>query len=277
VENIKGLSDAGVDSPRRDCLVFLEDNLGKDRTWVLTHPEHQLNAAQLKVLKNLMIRRMRREPLAYIRKKAWFFGRFFHVDCEVLIPRPESESFIEILKQIVDKNRNNQGHLDIIDVGTGSGCLAITAKLEIPRAQVTGLDIGEGALALARKNKHFYKVDVEFITSDILTSVDDFKNVQNHSKKIIMLLVNLPYVPSAHSVSPEISFEPKNAIFSGADGLDHYRRFWSQVSKLSTLPQHILTESLLEQHDNMLDLALGTGYELVNTDLLVQHFKKAES
>src|SRR3990167_8175782 len=92
------LQKAGVDSPRRDALVLLEDTLEKDRAWVLAHPEHSIQSQALEKVGRLIKRRIEREPLAYIRGKAWFYGRFFGVNPRVLIPRPESESFINILK-----------------------------------------------------------------------------------------------------------------------------------------------------------------------------------
>ncbi len=87
------LRDAGVDSPRRDCMVLLEDLLDKDRSWVNAHGEHELTNEQTETLDRQMKKRLNRIPLAYIRGKAWFYKRFFEVNPDVLIPRPESESF----------------------------------------------------------------------------------------------------------------------------------------------------------------------------------------
>ena len=99
------LHDAGVDSPRRDALVLLEDTIKKDRAWVVTHPEHLLQGLPLQKVDDLVERRIKREPLAYIRGRAWFYGRFFTVNPSVMIPRPESESFIDLLKSLVDSKQ----------------------------------------------------------------------------------------------------------------------------------------------------------------------------
>ena len=274
VENMAKLQEAGVDSPRRDCLVFLEDTLGKERTWVVTNPNHSLSPAELKTLKGLVQRRLKREPLAYIRSKAWFYGRFFKVTPHVLIPRPESEIFIEQLKQLVSTRQLTAKNIKIIDVGTGSGCLAITAKLEFPEAEVIATDIDKRSLSLARQNSTIHDTNVAFITSDLLTSVDVLKIGQKHSKKLIILMVNLPYVPDKIDTTPEIFFEPHDALFSGEDGLDHYKRFWFEISKLLSYPQYILTESLKRQHKHMIDTARSSGYSLFETDGLVQCFVK---
>ena len=103
VPSMKKLAEAGADSPRSDCLVLIEDLLEKDRSWVVSHAEFELPKEQVKKLDAQIKRRIGREPLPYIRGKAWFWGRFFEVNPDVMIPRPESESFIELLKEIEPK------------------------------------------------------------------------------------------------------------------------------------------------------------------------------
>lgn len=257
VENMKKLKQAGVDSPRRDCLVFLEDTLGKDRAWVVSNPEHRLQIQSLKTLSRLIDRRVGREPLAYIRGKAWFYGRLFYVDPSVMIPRPESEDFIEIIREI------NPGEL--VDLGTGSGCLAITAKLELPKCSVFAYDIDQNALETARKNALKHRANIVFAQSDML---------QHVANSPFTLVANLPYVPEGLITSPEIQHEPATALFSGKDGLNHYRRFWTEILNSLQQPQHILIESLENQHAYLKNLANKSGYTLSSTINLVQRFDK---
>lgn len=266
VENIQKLQEAGVDSPRRDCLVFLEDTLEKNRAWVISHPEHKLPAESIKTLKKLMQRRIDREPLAYIRGKAWFYGRVFTINSNVLIPRPESEDFIEIIKEIRPS--------ELVDVGTGSGCLSVTAKLELPNCSVFAYDIDEKCLEIAQKNAENYRVNILFKKSDLLQNITNYKvKPKNLSKDNSSVLVaNLPYVPQGLVTSPEITREPVKALFSGKDGLDHYRKFWKEISKLLYKPHHILTESLENQHSSIEKFAEESGYSLVQTKGLIQHF-----
>ncbi len=262
VPSMKKLADAGVDSPRRDGLVLIEDLLEKDRSWVNAHPEFELSNKQIKILDSQIKRRIKREPLAYIRGKAWFYGRFFEVTPDVMIPRPESESFIELLKEIKPKT--------IVDVGTGSGCLAITAKLELSQAEVTAVDIDEKALKIAQKNAQTHKTDIKFLTGSLLEPIYTLAPSTYN-----LITANLPYVPDNLITSEEINFEPKTALFSGKDGLNHYREFWKQIKGLPKKPRFILTESLENQHSAMLKLASSANYKLEKTDILVQLFKKS--
>src|SRR5690606_5411278 len=101
------------DAPRRDCLVLLEDTIKKDRAWVVAHPEYELDQKVVQQLNALITKRANREPLAYIRGKAWFYRRFFTVTPDVLIPRPESETIIELLLKLKLKPKQT-----IIDIGT---------------------------------------------------------------------------------------------------------------------------------------------------------------
>lgn len=258
--SMKKLADAGVDSPRRDSLVLLEDLLGKDRSWVNAHAEYELAQDQVDKLNKLVQRRINREPLAYIRGKAWFYGRFFEVNPNVMIPRPESESFIQLLKEIQPKS--------LVDVGTGSGVIAITAKLEIPEISVIATDIDKKALKLAQQNAKLHNVEINFISGDLITPP-----LLAEIKIPDMIVANLPYVPDNLITSPEITREPKSALFSGAHGLSHYKKFWNQIGELSKKPRYILTESLENQHQKLSELAKKAGYKLSKTEVLVQKFE----
>lgn len=252
------LKQAGVDSPRRDCLVLLEDTIKKDRAWVTAHPEYELDKKVVQTLSTLVSRRKNREPLAYIRSKAWFYERFFEVSTSVLIPRPETENFIEIIKELAPKK--------IIDIGTGSGCLAITAKLELPNANVSATDTSSSALSVAKKNARKHNVDVTFLHGSLLEPLSD----DRLNKATI--ITNLPYVPAKLITSPEITKEPAEALFSGEDGLNHYRKFWSEIQHKNTRPQYIIVESLESQHQAMKKLAEASSFSLQQTNILIQVF-----
>ncbi len=256
--NMIKLKEAGVDSPRRDCLVLLEDTIQKDRAWVVAHPEHILDQKVIQQLDTLIAKRLKREPLAYIRGKAWFYGRFFTVEPSVLIPRPESENFIELLKDINPRQ--------VIDIGTGSGALAITAKLELPSATVVATDTSSSALTVAQKNASMHHANVQFVSGSLLEPI----NSEQFQDSVV--IANLPYVPDELITSPEITHEPAEALFSGPDGLNHYRKFWEQITQAPVKPSTILVESLESQHKNMATLAQKAGYALQKTDILIQQF-----
>ncbi len=255
----KLLKEVGIKSARLDCLLLLEDELQKSREWLLAHDSHQLSMTELSNLNKKVERRVKREPLAYIRGTQEFYGRAFYVSEDVLIPRPESESVINLLL-----SSKAQRPTSILDIGTGSGCLAITAKLEFPDVKVIASDISISALKVARANAKELSADIEFINCDLLPTA----NYQLPTT----ILANLPYVPSGLITSPEIEKEPALALFSGNDGLDLYRKFWNQVEDLNFKPEHIITESLKDQHEEMVVLAEKAGFTLEKTETLAQLF-----
>lgn len=255
------LQKAKVPNARKDCLILLADSFEKDKSWIHAHAQEKLTTEQVLMLDAQVARREKREPLAYIRGKQAFYGRDFLVNRSVLIPRPESESFITLLKEI------KPHYID--DIGTGSGCLAISAALELPDTQVFGIDNDLRALRVARENAKLLGAKVGFVHSDMLRSTTP---IGNNEKAII---ANFPYVPKDFVVGPEIEYEPKHAIFSGKDGLDHYREFWKQISEQREKPVYVLIEALLDQHLDTEELAEKAGYSLQKTDVLVQLFKKA--
>lgn len=262
VSSMTTIHQAGVPNGRTDCLVLLSDLFKVDKSWVHTHPEHELSADQLTELNFKLHKRAKRVPLAYIRGFSEFYGRYFTVNKRVLIPRPESESFITLLKEVSDSLQAPQ----IADIGTGSGCLGITAALELTNSSVDLYDIDTAALEVAKHNARTHKVNVNIFQSNLLKDL--------HPTRYDTLLANLPYVPNKLITSPEIEEEPALALFSGEDGLNHYRAFWHQLESIDATPQYILTESLTSQHTANTNLAAESGYKLIKTDVLVQLFQR---
>lgn len=189
--SVKKLEKAGVGTARLDCLVLLEDELGKDRSWILAHPEVALQGGALKALNKKVARRIKHEPLAYIRGYTEFYGRKFGVNKNVLEPRPESETMIELLKQQVNRLPFNYARgkqvmgyrkkeLVIADIGTGSGCLGITAKLEVPEAEVIAIDIDPNCLKVARQNAQALGAKIKFRQGDLLDPLCNLSPVTCH-------------------------------------------------------------------------------------------------
>ena len=254
------LEKSDVKTARLDCLILLEDILKKDRALLLAHPEIQLNSTQEATLNNYVTQRQKHIPLAYIRGRSAFYGRNFIVNTDVLVPRPESEAVIDLLKEI-----RLPASLRIVDLGTGSGCLAITAALEIPNSVVWAYDIDAAALTVAQNNAHHFKVNVHAKQQDLLS---------DSNEQFDVALCNLPYVPVHFPVNQAASHEPKIALFSGDDGLDHFRKLWRQLTNSNNRPLHVITESLVQQHGDQVRLALNAGYRLAKTAGLAQHFTK---
>lgn len=260
------LDDAGVITARLDCLILLEDAMGKDRSYLLAHPEVEING-QIQAHLNLQVdRRENHEPLAYIRGKSEFYGREFLVNEHTLEPRPETETMIQLLKELMRKERNEMKETTVADIGTGSGCIGITVKLEIPDTQVVATDISKECIKIAEQNAQKLGADVKFFQGDLLQPLQSSEfNLQSS-----ILLANLPYVPDSHTINQAAMQEPKIAIFGGSDGLNLYRRMFEQTKKLQ--PQFIFTESLPFQHAALAKIAKKAGYHLEKTDDFIQVF-----
>ena len=266
-ENIAQLKLAGVETSRLDCLVLLSDEIGRDKSWVLAHPEYELQIEKLNILSTKIVQRAQHTPLAYIRGKSEFYGRDFIVNADVLVPRPESEDMIDILRQIADY----QQPPTIYDIGTGSGALASTAKLELPKSTVFATDIDPACLRVAKNNAERLGAQVTFLLGDLLEPVRKMK-VTSLS---LIILANLPYVPTNYPVNLAATQEPKHALYSGADGLDHYRRLFAGLKGLPTPPEYLITESLLNQHEALAKIANKHSYTPTTTNGLVQLFSRS--
>ncbi len=257
------LSVNGVATARLDCLVMLEDITGKDRSWLLAHPEFEISRPQQKILSEQIKRRSTHEPLAYIRGKTEFYGREFIVSPDTLEPRPESETMIEMLKNLTLADKTC-----IVDVGTGSGALAITAKLELSKTFVFATDISKPALKIAKQNAQKHQVDVSFFQGNLLSPLPSALSPQP-----LVLICNLPYVPDGHTINQAAMQEPSIAIFGGPDGLDLYRQMFEQAVNLPQKPKWILTESLPPQHPLLMQIAKDKGYVQSAEDDFIQVWK----
>lgn len=255
----KVLEEAQISSARLDALILLEDSLGHDRGWLLAHPEAELSAEQVNKLNRQVSRRSRQVPLAYIRGFSEFYGRRFLVNKYVLEPRPESETMIELLKILKLPKRPA-----IADVGTGSGALGITAALELTDAIVDLYDIDSNCLAVAKHNCVLHELHLHAFKRDLLNRPHRHYDV---------VLANLPYVPTHWMTSPSIKMEPKLAIDGGNDGLDHYRRLFTQLSRQHHQPAFVLTEALPPQHEKLALVAGEHGYTLRASQDLIQVFQ----
>ena len=260
-EATKQLRTAEIATARLDALVLLEDIVGMDRAQLLAYPDHEITTTQNEQLTSLIERRAIHEPLAYIRQKTEFYGRDFFVDHRVLEPRPESETIIDLLKKYRVFTPTT-----VIDVGTGSGALAITAKLELPEMNVLALDIDTKCLEVTSHNIGQYGVKINLYESDLLADLP----VAVLDRAI--LLCNLPYVPDGSPINEAAKYEPSKAIFGGSDGLDVYRRLFLQIEHLLRKPSYILTESLPDSHQTLQMIAEQTGFVLSETHDFVQVF-----
>lgn len=258
------LKAANIESAHLDCQILLEHVLKKERSWIKAHNDESLSTDDLRKLDSYITQRQKRTPLAYIIGAKEFYGRSFLVNESVLIPRPESESIIELIKETSKATDINT----VFDIGTGSGCLAITIKKELPDIHVTGIDISGAALQVAQKNARQLTAQIQWKQLDI----EEGGLPPMPKTRPYVIVANLPYVPEGLITSPEITQEPGIALFSGADGLDHYRTLWQKISAAKNKPFAIITESLEGQHAALQHMAAAAGYQVSATQGLVQQF-----
>lgn len=256
----KKINSTGITSSELDSLLLLEYVLSINRASILAHPEITLTQTQITKLAKLLKCRLAREPLAYILGHKEFFGRDFIVNPDALIPRPESESFIEILK------KQDFEEQTIIDIGCGSGVLGITTKIELPSNTVILSDVSDKALSVAKQNIQKHSVDCRTIKANLLPASIDAN----------IIVANLPYVPINLKVQPELNFEPAIALYAKDGGMELYQKLWSQISTKPSI-HFVLTESLVFQHNDMAVIAKSAGFLPDSSEGLVQLFKRKSS
>lgn len=200
---------------RRDAEALLLHLLNRDRAWLIAHAYDALPAEEASCYIAQIERRLSGEPIQYITGETEFYGRLFRVNPSVLIPRPETEHLIEKALALAPAFPAPR----IVDVGSGSGAIAVTLAAELPLAQISSIDISPAALAVARANAALHQVAVRFLEGDLLAPVA--------TEQFEFVVSNPPYVPTTDrdTLSVEVrDHEPALALFADADGLSIYRR-----------------------------------------------------
>ncbi|MDR1032813.1 MAG: peptide chain release factor N(5)-glutamine methyltransferase [Candidatus Nomurabacteria bacterium] len=261
------LKVADVPSPRLDAELILAHAISHERTWLVAHDSYELTATGLQQANSLAQRRIQHEPLAYLTGYREFYGRKFIVTPDVLIPRPETEQLAKTVGEIfqscfektprsmtidaakqrclicddrlnsccASKSNSGKSTPTIIDIGTGSGAIAITLALELPNAQVFASDISKTAIQVAKRNAKQLGAVVEFAQSDLLHKLG--------SKKFDIIVANLPYVAREWPVSPAANYEPKLALYADDAGQSLLKKLVSAAPK-SLKPGGILALEL---------------------------------
>lgn len=219
------LRAASVANDVLDAQTLLAEALGKDRTYLIVNFNEQLDDELLSGYQNLIERRASGEPLQYITGHQQFFGLEFEVTPDVLIPRPETEIIVEETIRLVEQNKISAPV--IVDVGTGSGCIAVALARELEDAQVTACDISEAALNIARRNaaKHELSDRIEFINSDLLSAFPETPFAD-------FILSNPPYVAEKElpTLQREVrDWEPHIALTDFDNGLSFYHRLVTEA------------------------------------------------
>jgi release factor glutamine methyltransferase len=202
------------DTPRLDAELLLAEALGVERARLVLDARTELHADALTRFRALVARRRASEPVAYILRRKGFRRITLHVDPRVLSPRPETELLVEVGLTLPPG-------ASVLDVGTGSGAVALALKDERPDLRVWASDVDPEALSVARENAVHLGLDVSFVHADLLAGLD---------QRFDAVLANLPYVAAGAELPPDVArYEPPGALFAGADGLDVIRRLVGQA------------------------------------------------
>jgi len=203
------------DRARQDAETLLLHLLGKDKAWLMAHLDEELAEDKAIRYAELLERRYKGEPIQYIIGETEFYGLPFHVTRDVLIPRPETEHLVEKVLSLAVRFPATR----IVDVGTGSGAIAVTLAHKLPQARITAVDLSARALAVAEGNAKRNGVDLRFLEGDLLAPVAE--------ERFDIVVSNPPYVAATDrdTLSVEVrEYEPALALFAGDDGLEVFRR-----------------------------------------------------
>ena len=258
----KSLKIANIPSARLDAELILANTLRKNRTYLHAHLDEEIDPRRFDIANARLDLRLDRVPIAYILGYKEFYGRKFTVSPSVLIPRPESEDLISLFLELT---ASEIAEKVLIDVGAGSGCLGITAKLERSNLSVILSDISKPALNIAEKNANSLNADVHIQQQSLLNG---------QLKPVDYIFANLPYVDKNWDVSPELQYEPDIALFAEDEGLKLILQLISQAPRCLTPEGLLFIEADPQQHNRIIDEAVKNGFvkERVLNYILVLRF-----
>ena len=242
----------GVDSPRLTIELILSNILKLDRIQLYTNFEKPLQTKELQKIREAVKERGKRVPLQYITNQVEFYGINLYVDNNVLIPRPETEELVEYLVKKYSKDSN----LEILDIGTGSGCIALSLANYFQNSKIYGIDKEIGALKVASKNKEMLNIEnASFYKKDIINDRID--------KQFDIIVSNPPYVSldEYKNLEPELLFEPDVALTDNSDGLTFYRKFVTIFNDNLSNSGEAIIEIGYSQTKDILNLFDGKNFE----------------
>lgn len=256
---ISFLEAKGIAGGRLDSELLMAYVLRRDRAWVLAHDDETLTPHQAADFESLISRRSEHVPVVHLTGEREFYGLPMHITPDVLTPRVETEQMVEWAVKYAPPGSR------LIDIGTGSGAIAVAIAHHRPDLAVTATDLSSRELSVARRNAKTHHADITFVESDLWSNVTGTFGT---------VVTNLPYLRNDADLMPEVKREPAVALFGGEDGLDLYRRF------LQGLPRHLepggylFTECDPWQHEDLIREAKAAGLAPVEQGYFILGFQR---
>lgn len=249
-------SQAVGDTPRLDAELLLAHCLGQTRTYLFTWPEKALDNRQLSCFEEKLQQRLQGHPIAHLTGEREFWGLALKVTNDTLIPRPDTEILIETALSILP----DQSPCDILDLGTGTGAIALALKSERPQCRVMAVDLSLPALKVAQENARNLKLDIEFKQSSWFENIDS-------SERFDLIVSNPPYIEDEdeHLSQGDVRFEPITALTAGHDGLNDLKIIIQQACSFLKPQGWTLVEHGYNQAGAVQQLFLQYGYRNIAT------------
>ena len=252
IEGTNTLKQSGVSNPQLDCEILLSNSINKDKKYIILNPKQILNDGQLSDFKSLIEKRKKGEPIAYLINKKEFWNNEFFVNKDVLIPRPDTELIVEEVLKIYSKNT----HLQVLDIGTGSGCILLSILKERKYFYGTGIDISKKSINVSKFNAK--KLNLVNRIKFFHSSVDNFT-----AGKYDLIVSNPPYIEllSLKYLEKDIvNFEPKLALSGGFDGFINIRKVINKANFLIKKNGKFILEIGFNQKNKVKEILKQEGF-----------------
>ena len=252
IEGTNTLKQIGVSNPQLDCEILLSNSINKDKKYIILNPKQILNDGQLSDFMSLIEKRKKGEPIAYLINKKEFWNYEFFVNKDVLIPRPDTELIVEEVLKIYSKNT----HLQVLDIGTGSGCILLSILKERKYFYGTGIDISKKSINVSKFNAK--KLNLENRVKFFHSSVDNFT-----LGKYDLIVSNPPYIELVSLKYLEkdiVNFEPKLALSGGFDGFSKIRKVINKANYLIKKNGKFILEIGFNQKNKVKEILKQEGF-----------------
>lgn len=251
-DGVKKLDNANIINSFYEARILLEYVIKENKEWIMVHINDEISSESTKIFEEVIKKRIEGVPLQYIVGECGFMGNSFFVNEAVLIPRADTEVWVEKVIEIANKD----GMESILDLCTGSGCIAITLKKFLKSPNVYAIDVSDKALNVAQKNADYNKVSVKFIKSDLFSNLDRLE--------FDMIVSNPPYIPinDIKTLDKEVLNEPIIALDGGEDGLDFYRKITSEAGTFLKDNGYLVFEFGYNQAEDVINILEQNNFHI---------------